>query len=434
MEKKGFPGPIGRNLIADAEFYYVRNTQGSRICIEKRNGTIVTDYDGFHFIDLHCDASVNNLGGNHPAIMRAIDEQQRTGNIFSESHNAPNRTMVELAKKLIEKSPVPKPARVYMSNSGAEANEAAIKMCRAYRYIKGEYWRKKALYFTNAFHGRTLGILPGTNSKPEVQRDPFMTHCDEENTIYLPYPKAGTNLDPEETYATAIEAVDWMEINRLVIELPCQGEGGIIPADENVVKWLYDFTRRTGIIFIVDDIQCGMGRTGTLLGCDRYKWLEPDILTLGKALGGGIPIGVTICRAELDFAKQGMHSSTFGGGPLASRLGLVLLAEIEQLISDGTVERLRLALSLRLQQIQRKFPKIILETRGVGAMWAHEIVTAELRDAVQKKGEDLVNTECYGLRLLGAGRKAIRFMPPLNINHSLLNYALNLYEKVLSSL
>mgnify|MGYP001566204777 CR=1 FL=1 len=432
MEKKRFPGPVAMSLLKDAETYYATNTMGSRICVARRAGAVVTDYDGFKFVDFHCDASVNNLGGNHPRIYAAIHSQIDTGNIFSEHHNAPNLAAVELAKLLALKSPVGKPAKVYFSNSGAEANETAIKLCKAYRYVRGEEQRKKAVYFTNAFHGRTLGILPGTNSKPKVQRDPFWNHCDIENTIYLPYPAIGT--DWRKTYREMLELLNPDEIDRMMIELPCQGEGGIIPADENAVAYLCGFANAAEIIFIVDAIQCGMGRAGSLFGCDRWDWLKPDILCLGKALGGGIPIGATIFRSDLDFAKPGMHSSTFGGGPLAARVGLAVLAEIEQLIADGTIAKLEFALSERLRRIEEKFPTVILETRGVGAMWAHEIADANLRDAIQRKCEDLAETEEYGLRLLTAGRRAIRFMPPLTIDLDLLGRALDLYEKVLSSL
>ncbi|MFY9461972.1 MAG: aspartate aminotransferase family protein [Candidatus Sungiibacteriota bacterium] len=432
MEKKRFPGPIAMSLLKDAKTYYATNTMGSRVSVARRAGAVVEDHDGFKFVDFHCDASVNNLGGNHPKIHSALHAQINTGNIFSEHHNAPNLAAVELAKLLALKSPVPNPAKVYLANSGAEANETAIKLCKAYRFIRGEEHRKKAIYFTNAFHGRTLGILPGTNSKPEVQRDPFWNHCDQENSIYFPYPAAGAGWDWKEILRRLND--EYAEVDRLIIELPCQGEGGIIPADENYVKLLYDFAHRHGIFFIVDAIQCGMGRTGTLFGCDRWEWLKPDILTLGKALGGGIPVGATIFRADLDFAKPGMHSSTFGGGPMVSRVGLAVFNETEKLIEDGVVTKLEERLKGELAKLQEKFPALICETRGLGAMWAHEIVSDKIRNEIIRRAEELASEDEYGLRLLGAGRNAIRFMPPLNISPDMLDFGLSLYEKVLSSL
>ena len=200
------------------------------------------------------------------------------------------------------------------------------------------------------------------------------------------------------------------------------------------MKEIYKATRENGIFFIVDAIQCGMGRTGTLFGTERWPWLTPDILTLGKAFGGGIPIGIAIFRADLDFQKKGMHSSTFGGGPMASRAGLAVLVEIQRLIEDGTIAGLEKRLSFHLTELEKKFPALILETRGIGAMWAHKIVSTEQRDQIIKRCEDLAAEEEYGVRLLAAGRKAIRFMPPLNIPYDVLQLGLSLYEKVLSSM
>ena len=431
MIKRELPGPIAVSLLKDAELYYATTTMSSRICVARRAGSVVQDYDGFRFIDFHCDASVNNLGGRHQRIHDAFETQLKTGNIFSEHHSAPNLAAVELAKLLALKSPVPRPAKVYLANSGAEANETAIKICQAYRASQSETWKTKTIYFTNAFHGRTLGILPGTNSKPEVQRNPFWSHCDKENSIYLPYPVYGTSWRNYEEYFAHVNPAT---TGKLFIELPCQGEGGIIPADENCVKYIYEACAEKDIFFTVDAIQCGMGRTGTLFGCDRWEWLAPDILTLGKALGCGIPIGATIFRAHLDFTKPGMHSSTFGGGPLVSCLGLTAFNEIKKLIEDDVVTNLEERLRDKLTALQEKFPAIISETRGLGAMWAHDIVSTKLRDDIIRKAEELATEEEYGLRLLGAGRKAIRFMPPLNISADILDLGLSLYEKVLSSL
>lgn len=432
-DKRTFPGPVACGLMKEAECYCATTTVGSRIHVARREGALVEDYDGFMFIDFHCDASVNNLGGNHPVINEVIERQARSGNIFSEHHNAPNLAAVELSKMLVEKSPVRKPAKAYLANSGTEANETATKISMAARRKSQQYDKKKVIYFKNSFHGRTLGVIAGTNSKPEVQRDPFWDHCDQENVVYLPYPRRGTNFRLYEEY---FKDMNPALIDRMFIELPCQGEGGIIPADDRSVQYLFEACRENDIFVVVDAIQCGMGRAGSLFGCERYSWLglQPDMITLGKALGGGLPIGAVIFRAELDFKKKGMHSSTFGGGPMVARLGLAVIKEIEALISKGQVQKLEIALGAHLHQLQKKFPAIVFETRGIGAMWAHEIVDQETRDLIIRKAEELVETEEYGLRLLSAGKKAIRFMPPLTIGEEMQNRGFGLYEKVLSSL
>lgn len=431
MAERKFPGPISTQLLKDADTYCATTTMASRICVSRRYGPIVEDYDGFKFIDFHCDASVNNLGGDHPVLKEAMLSQAGTGNFFSEHNNSPVDQTVRLSKLLTEKSPVPTPAKVYIGNSGAEANEAALKLCRCYRWRHGEENRWSTIFFENAFHGRTLGILPGTSSKPETQRDPFWTSWDKNHTHTPPYPTKGTNAYYFKKYFADI---DPNLISIVFIELPCQGEGGVIPADMELVRYVYEWTRKHDIFFVVDSIQCGMGRTGHLFGCDPtvWGWLKPDILVLGKALGGGQPNGATIYKSDLDF-KPGMHSSTFGGGPVVTTTSLAAFKEIEKLILNGTVGLLAERLRADLTDIQEKFPHFITETRGVGAMWAHEIVSPEIRDRVIEKCEELVETEECGLRLLGAGRKAIRFMPPLNIDHKTLELGFSLYEKVLSS-
>lgn len=433
MRKRTFPGPISSEILNKAEKFSATTTMSSRICVSQRRGSFVYDYDGFRFIDFHCDASVNNLGGNHPAIMEAMLSQIVTGNFFSEFHNAPNGPAIKLAELLAEKSPVPHPAKVYFGNSGAEANETALKLCRAFRKKQGEQNRQGTIFFKNAFHGRTLGILTGTNSKPEVQCDPFLTQWDREHSVYPPYPVNGLNKEYFQKYFASLDPT---KISALFIELPCQGEGGIIPANTEMVKYIYEWTRKNGVLFIADAIQCGMGRTGHLFGCNPTFWaaFKPDIITIGKALGGGLPIGVTIFRADLDFEKTGMHSSTFGGGPLVMRTALAVFQEIERLILNEAVLALEVEMRNVLVEIARKFSHFITETRGIGAMWAHEFASPETRDRVVEKCERLVEEKDCGVRLLGAGRKAIRFMPPLNIDHETLKLGFSLYEKVLSTI
>lgn len=433
MRKRIFPGPVSSEILGKAEKFSATTTMGSRICVSQRRGPFVYDYDGFRFIDFHCDASVNNLGGNHPAIVEAMLSQIVTGNFFSEFHNAPNGPAMELAELLAEKSPVPHPAKVYFGSSGAEANEAALKICRAFRKRRGEQNRQETIFFRNAFHGRTLGILPGTNSKPEVQRDPFLTQWDIEHSAYPPYPTNGLNKEYFQKYFASLDPA---KISALFIELPCQGEGGIIPADAKMVEYVYEWTRKNDVLFIADAIQCGMGRTGHLFGCSPGFWaaVEPDIITIGKALGGGLPIGATIFGADLDFEKTGMHSSTFGGGPMVMRVALAAFNEIRALILNCTVSKLEEKMRQTLTGIAQKFPGLITETRGMGAMWAHEFASPETRDRVVEKCERLVEEEDCGVRLLGAGRKAIRFMPPLNIDHETLELGFSLYEKALSTI
>lgn len=424
---KQFPGPKAQAILEKAKKYYAKNSQHSRIVVKSGNGVIVTDVDGNQFYDLHCDASVNNLGRNDFGVRQKIIEQLSSGNFFSEHHSAPNEKAVELAKILSEKSPVTKPSKVFFSNSGAEANEAARKLCAAYRYCRGETHRKTAIYFRNGFAGRTKGVLAGTSSNSEVRRDPFWDHCDELNSIYIPYPKVSD-------YKKTLEQFDKIileRVDRLLIELSCQGEGGIIPADSYAVSCIMEKAQKASIICIVDAIQCGIGRDGTMFGCGHLGFdIEPDILTLGKALGGGLPIGATVFRSDLDF-KKGQHSNTFGGGPLVMSAALEVLPRIEHLIESGAIKNIEAILSRNLSKICLDFQNIVDGKRGRGAMWAIEFVTEETRDQVVKSAEEIVISEKIGLRLLGAGKKSIRFMPSLAISSQDLKRALVIFEQVL---
>jgi len=423
-----FPSPRAEKIIKEGKKYYVNSTFSSSIIVAGGNGPVAEDVDGYRFLDLHCDASVNNLGRANKKLIEALEEQIKTGNIFSEHHNAYNVEAVKLAKFLALRSPVKKPAKVFLSNSGAEANEAARKACRAYRYHNGERKRTKAIYFTNGFAGRTKGVLSATSSRPEAQRDPFWDHCDRKNSIYLPYPRHAQDWSG---LKKAFRKINLREVDRLLIELPCQGEGGIIPCDEEALKYLYKKTQKAGVSWIADAVQCGMGRTGTLFGCDYFPWLEPDVLTLGKALGGGWPIGATVFRADLDF-KPGEHSNTFGGHPAICRVANVAVKEFEKLIESGAVKAIENMLKRRTHEFWKY--RSVVDLRGQGAMWAVEFATPELCRRFVEAGEELALSHAFGLRLLTAGRKSVRIMPPLNIKPHELKIALDLFEKALKTL
>lgn len=424
-----YPGPRTIDILQDAEMFYATTTNNSRAIIEWGDGPYVYDYDGYCYIDMHCGAGVASLGHNHqPSINIICEHVQKTCIIHTEHHNAVNYTAIQLAKFLALHSPVKKPARVFLSNSGAEANEAARKLCEAYRdHLDERHVRSRAIYFDYGFAGRTHGTLVATTSKPAVQRNPFWNHCDQKDSIYLPYPtRANANV-----LRKKLSDLNLSTIDRLLIELPCQGEAGIIPADEETLKYLHEVTHHAGILWIVDSVQCGIGRVGTLFGCDFYPWLEPDILTLAKGLGGGLPIGATIFRADLDW-KKGEHSNTFGGNPIISQLALTTLACVQELIASGAIKKIEQAMHKRLH-ILRRHP-IVRDIRGMGAMWGVELLDAKSRDHLISIGEEMAQTDGCGLKLLSAGEKSVRLMPPLTISPKDLTTALNLFLTALNKL
>lgn len=418
---KEFPGPNARMWLAKNDKYYAKNTQASRIVpdVDKSLGPIIVDVDGFKFIDLKCGAGVTNLGHQ--------GKEMRISHF--EHHDGPVPSAIEFAEMLAQEAPVKKPAKVFFCNSGAEANEAARKACRAFRYHReGSTSRPRALYCENGFAGRTYGVLGATTSKPKTQRDPFIGYEESLNSCYIPYPTRG-NLSK---LMDMLRRLQLSNFDRVLVELRCQGEGGVIPADELVTEFLYRSTQEAGIFWTTDAVQCGMGRTGSLFGHD-FAWLESDLMTIGKAGGGGLPFGAVIFREELDW-KPGEHSNTFGGNPTVTRAGIQAFLEIKRLLESGKVKTLEEKVGSRLQYFAKSYSELITEVRGLGAMWAVEFSTPEMRDQFRTIAEGMTASHGMGLALLACGRKAVRIMPPLNIDDTTLEYALNLFNPALSQL
>src|SRR3989344_5704854 len=418
---KEFPGPDARMWLAKNKKYYATNTQTSLIVPdeEKSHLSVIVDVDGFQFIDLKCGAGVSNLGHQHKS----------TNIRHFEHHDGPVPSAIEFAEILAETAPVKKPAKVFFCNSGAEANEAARKACQAFRFHDGErYSRNKAIYCVNGFAGRTMGVLSATTSKAKVQRDPFITDEELARSIYIPYPTKENSRQIIDT----LRGLDLRWVDRNLIELFCQGEGGIIPADEETVRYLYDELQKMGIFWITDAVQCGMGRTGSLFGYD-FSWLESDLLTMGKALGDGLPIGAVIFNANLDW-RPGEHSNTFGGNPTVMRAGISAFFEIKRLVESGEVKKVEQVLRDWLHFFAAGHRDLITEVRGIGAMWAVEFATPEMRNRFREVAENMTVSHGMGLALLGCGEKAVRIMPPLNIGLVELKAAMYLFGLALEDL
>lgn len=435
-----FPGLNALQILEKRNRYYATSTDTSRVIPDRREGVFVIDVDGLRFIDLNCGASVLNLGQNTKVVNAIVEATGR--NLFTEHHQGPNTDAIALAEILAEQSPVKKPSKVFFTSSGTEANEAAKKLSEAYRYHRSEKKkRKKGLYFLNGFAGRTHGTLIATTSNPEAQRNPYWNDCDKLNSCYLPYPQKG--YDWKELKTCLQEGRDLFgntflleEVDYLLMELPCQGEGGVIPVDEEGLKYLFQTTQQAGIFFIADIVQCGMGRTGSIFACDRFPWFKPDMLTMAKALAGGISAGAVIFRADLDW-KPNEHSNTFGGHPIAMSAALAAMRETERLITEGAVERLAKSLETRLRGLAEQFSDLILEVRGWGAMWGIEVRGSALKARLITQGEEIVNETGCGLMLLGAGNEfnhVVRVMPPLVITEQELDLAFSLLEKIFYSL
>ncbi len=348
-------------------------------------GTTLIDEDGTEFTDFLAGISVCNLGHCHPDITRAIERQARrlvhVSNLF---YTAPQ---ADLAAALVEKSFAD---RVFFSNSGAEANEAAIKLARRYFQSKGNKNRYKIITMKQSFHGRTMATLSATGQ--DKIKEGFAPLLD--GFIHVPF----NDID-------ALKKVLDDTVCAVMME-PIQGEGGIIPADPEYLAQVRALCNETATLLIFDEIQTGMGRCGTLFAHEQYG-VTPDIMTLAKALANGIPIGAMLATqdaaAGFDF---GSHGSTFGGTPLATAAALEVVNIIaDQNFLDGVVEKGKYFRE-QLIELKKKHPRIV-DVRGRGLLVGMEID----KDA----GFFVANCFKKGFIINGIQDKVLRFAPPLII-------------------
>jgi acetylornithine/N-succinyldiaminopimelate aminotransferase len=356
-------------------------------------GTTLIDEAGKTYTDFLAGIAVCNLGHCHPIITQVIERQARTlvhvSNLF---YTAPQ---ANLAAALVEKSFAD---RVFFSNSGAEANEAAIKLARRYFQSKGNENRYKIITMEQSFHGRTMATLSATGQ--DKIKEGFYPLL--EGFIHVPF----NDID-------ALKAVMDDTVAAVMLE-PIQGEGGVIPADPDYLAKVRTLCNETGTLLIFDEIQTGMGRCGTLFAHELYK-ITPDIMTLAKALANGIPIGAMLATQDaatgFDF---GSHGSTFGGTPLATAAAL----EVVNIISDkGFLEAVNgkgAYFREKLLQLKEKHPRI-LDVRGKGLMIGMEIDTDTGVDEEKDAGFFVTNCFKKGFIINGIQDKILRFVPPLII-------------------
>ena len=391
-----------RDIAALTDQYVARTYARSPIALVRGKGTKVWDADGKEYLDFLAGIAVNSLGHCHPAVVRAIRQQSQVllhvSNLY---HIAPQ---AELARELCRHSFAD---RVFFCNSGAEANEAAIKLARRYgaEQLGGKY---EILSAHNSFHGRTLATLTATGQE-KVRAG------------YDPLP-AGFRQVPFNDLGAVEEAIDEQKTVGILVE-PIQGEGGVRVPDEGYLQGLRDLCNRRGLLLIFDEVQTGLGRTGMFFGYQHFG-IEPDIMTLAKALGGGLPLGAMLAREDVanSFAP-GSHASTFGGNPLVCRAGLAVM---NTLAEGGVLQncvRMGTYLVRRLQALQQRF-SFIREVRGKGLMIGMEL---------EIEGNKIVETcMAEGLLLNCTAYKVLRFVPPLTIKKSEIDRGLAILEAVLA--
>lgn len=428
--KTALPGPKAKQILErDEKFISPSYTRSYPLVMKRGYGAMIEDVDGNLFLDFNAGVAVCALGHAHPEITEVIAKQAgEFTHISGTDYYYPHQTA--LAEKLIEVTPGDFAKKVHYGNSGAEAMEAALK---AAIYSTG---RQKFIAFRGAFHGRTFGTLSLTASK-FTQRKGFgpqaldVTHVPYANPIRFPLERqAGESVGRrvaryvEQTiFRTTVPPDDCAAI---VVE-PVQGEGGYVVPDADFLPELRRICDEHGIALIVDEVQSGVGRTGKLWAIEHFG-VTPDIICMAKAIGGGIPLGVTLAREDMMRWHVGAHASTFGGNPVAIAAALKTLELIENGVMKNAAE-IGSYMMDRLRELKDKHD-CIADVRGLGLMIGIEIVRD--RETMEPWADlrDNVVLECFnrGLILQGAGESAIRFSPPLIINREQADFAIDTVE------
>lgn len=436
--KTALPGPKGKEIIdADARFVTPSYPRPSfKLVAERAQGVWVEDVDGNIFLDCNAGVAVCSTGHCHPEVVRAIQTQAEQL-IHMCGTDYYYRHMPALAQKLDEIVPVPSPTRTHFANSGTEAVETALKLAM---HATG---REKFIAFFNSFHGRTMGSLSLTSSK-RAQRLGFKRQV--LDVVHVPYPNEFRNPFRAEDCGTGGAgqgALNWIEerlfmtttppeeVAAIVVEV-VQGEGGYVPAPRNFLVGLRRICDEHGILLIVDEVQSGMGRTGKMFASDHHD-LKPDIICIAKGIGSGLPIGVTVARANLMDWKPGAHASTFGGNPVCIAAALKTI----ELLQGGLVENsaeVGAYLKSELERLMRKHD-CIGDVRGMGLMIGVEFVADRTSNKPAPELRDRVEIACFerGLIILGAGTNTIRWSPPLILTKGNVDVAIEIFDQAITA-
>jgi 4-aminobutyrate aminotransferase len=429
------PGPRAKAIIdRDDKRVSTSYTRSYPFVMARGEGAIVEDVDGNRFLDCAAGIAVNSTGHSHPDVVRAIVEQAQRF-LHMSGTDFYYEPQVRLAEQIAEIVPIKGEVRSFFGNSGTEAIEAAIKLAR---YATR---RQNLIAFIGSFHGRSLGSLALTASKV-VQRKgmgPMMP-----GVYHAPYAdcyRCPVGATPD---TCAAECVNWIEnqlflhlvspdeVAALVVE-PIQGEGGYIVPPKQFLERLRSLTSQHGILLVADEVQSGMGRTGKMFACEHYD-LQPDMITIAKGVASGMPLGVTVARADVMSWPPGTHASTFGGNPVSCAAALATIALLrDQLVRNAEVVGAHFL--DRLRALQDKHP-LIGDVRGKGLMIGVELVRdrATKERATTERDAVLDAMFARGVLILGAGKNAVRFAPPLVISKEQADIAVRVFDEALTEI
>ena len=425
--KTELPGPKARALIArDAAVVSPSYPRDYPFVISHGRGAEVWDVDGNRFIDFAAGIAVCSTVHSHPAVVAAINEA--AARFLHISSDYWHEGQVRLAERMNELAPMREPVMSFFAQSGTESVEGALKLAR---YVTG---RPRFLGFLGGFHGRTMGSLAFTSSKYTQQKGfsgtmPGVTHVPFPN----PYRPLFAGNDQGQAVLRYIEdqlfagSIPASEVAGILVE-PIQGEGGYLVPPEGFLAGLRALCDRHGILLILDEVQSGIGRTGKMFACQQWD-VVPDIMTLAKGLGSGMPIGMVVAKKTLmEKWPRGSHGNTYGGNPLCCAAALATLDLVEREYRQNAA-KVGAYFMERLHALAGKFP-VVGEVRGKGLMIGVELVTDRSGKAPASKLCDALINRAFqnGLLLLSCGVSTVRFMPPLMIDTAIVDEAMNLFE------
>jgi len=384
------------------------------LALEKGSGCRVWDTDGREYLDFVAGIATCTLGHAHPALVAAVTEQIQTLHHVSNLYYIPAQGA--LAQWLTEHSCAD---RVFFCNSGAEANEGAIKLARKYAHTRLNITNPVILTANASFHGRTLATITATG-QPKYQKNfnPLVP-----GFHYVPY----NDIAALEAAIAELDA-DERQVAAILLE-PLQGEGGVRPGETAYFQRIRQICDEKGILLLLDEVQVGMGRTGTYWGYENLG-IEPDVFTSAKGLGGGIPIGALLCKEFCNVFEPGDHASTFGGNPFACGVALAVCQTLERENLLANVRERGEQLRSGLSQIAADYPQSVAEVRGWGLINGLELNA----DADLTSIEIVKAAMDKGLLLVPAGPKVVRFVPPLIVSEAQIDRALEATRSVLASL
>lgn len=428
------PGPKAQELVMrDHAVISPSYPRGYPFVMDHGRGTEVWDVDGNRYLDFAAGIAVVSTGHSHPKVVKAIQDQAEKFIHISSDFYHP--LWVELAEKLNEIAPFQESAISFMTNSGTESVEAAIKLAR---YHTG---RSQFIAFLGAFHGRTIGSVTLTASKPDYHRGffPLMN-----GVVHVPYPdpyrpilQSTPGQDGGETVVRYIEEqifshlVPPEDIAGIVVE-PIQGEGGYVIPPPGFLPALRQLCDRYGILLIADEVQSGMGRTGKWWAIEQFG-VEPDIVCSAKGIASGMPFGAMIVREHIMTWPKGAHGNTYGGNPICCAAALATIDLIEKEYMKNATEVGAYTKDI-LEELKARHPSVG-DVRGMGLMIGIEFIkdhyqrqpAEELRDQIIDHAFEL------GLILLGCGRSTIRIAPPLSVTKSEVDGAIEKFEEAIAA-